>query len=564
MSVQAVIRQKAQSPYTEEALAYVREQFGLSDAVARLILARGYADDAEIDAFLHPEHVPLPDPFSMADMDKTVRELRAAIIAGEKICIYGDYDCDGICATAILYHALKTLGADVRTYLPLRHSEGYGLNAGRVRALHAEGVQCLVTVDNGISANAEIALAKELGLRVIVTDHHHIKGELPAADAVVCADRDGYAERVNDFCGAGVAYQLVRALDISAAEENFALPLAALATVADVVQLTRANRRIAGTALPRMGENLGLRALLRVAGAKVFDAFAAGFVLGPRINAAGRLGDANRALRLLLCEDEAEAAVIAADLDAENLRRRALEDHILTDIRARYTEEELQARNILIFSDPDWEQGVLGIAAARVCQAYARPCILLTESGDHLLSGSARSTPEVHIFELLCACGAHLTRFGGHAAAGGLTLAPGNLDAFCAAAQAYIAAQFPEGLPAPCIYYDVSLRAAECTVQLCDELDTLAPFGAGNEEPCFLLEDHSLQYPRAMGGGKHLSAYLCDGTRSLRMAAFNWGDALAEWQSYDRVNALLRIKRNEYNGRVSCEAHCVHLCPAFR
>lgn len=556
--MQKMIQAKPHMPYTSAQLQNVQARFGLSRVAARLVLARGYREEAEIAAYLHPEAQPMPDPFSLADMDRAVLQLREAMAQEESICIYGDYDCDGICATAILLHALKRLGARVQSYLPQRHSEGYGLHAERIRTLHAAGVQCLLTVDNGISAHAEIALAKDLGMRVIVTDHHLVLDDLPAADAIVCTKRADYAELVNDFCGAGVAYQLVRALTFSEAEEAFALPLAALATVADMVDLTRANRRIAKTGLPRMAENAGLRALLRVAGAKSCDAYAAGFVLAPRINAAGRLGDANRALRLLLCTDEAEAEALARELDAENLRRRELEERIGADIRTKYTEADLLARPILIFSRPDWEQGVLGIAAARLCQRYERPCILLTEK-DGLLTGSARSTPDLHIFELLHACAAALTRFGGHAAAAGLSLPPEKLDAFCAAAMDYMAEAFPQGLPAPTLYYDEKLSASDCTVPLCEELETLAPFGAGNEEPIFCMERHSLQDLRPMGGGKHLSCRLYDGRNTVRMAAFGLGEAWQEWQDYTLVDAVLRIKRNAYNGHVSCEAHHIYL-----
>ena len=314
-------------PVSDAAVESIRARFGFSKPFAAMLARRGLLDDASITAYLHPEAQPLPDPYAFSDMDRAVSRIRQAIQAGERICVYGDYDTDGVCATAILYSTLRRMTEQVTYLLPSRQGEGYGLNTRAIDAAAADGVHLIVTVDNGISAHAEIDYAKSCGIDTVVTDHHRCHETLPNACAVVCAARTDQDTALNCLCGAAVAMLLAVALGVEIVR---LLPVAALATMADVVPLNAYNRTIVKKGLPLIADNPGLAALLEAAGVRdVTGENTLSFILAPRINAAGRMGDAARAVRLLLSEDEAERKEIATELESENVRRRAEEQRIL-------------------------------------------------------------------------------------------------------------------------------------------------------------------------------------------------------------------------------------------
>ena len=553
-----MIEQNKTQPYTAEQLAWVQDCFGVSEAIARLLLARGLQEQEQIAQFLKPETMPDGDPFRLGGMDGAVAIIRDAIVKSEKICIYGDYDADGICATAILLRCLRGLGADAAWFIPNRHGEGYGLNADRVKILHEQGVTCLVTVDNGIAAVDEVAYAKSLGMRVVVTDHHRAGEVLPAADAIVCASLGGYSEEVCDLCGAGVAFQLGRALGCES-ELPRCLPLVALATVADMVLLTRENRKLVRLGVAQIGQNVGLLALQRAAGAPegACDESALGFVLGPRLNVAGRMGDASRALRLLLCEDMAEAEPLAQELEAENRRRRAEEDRIFKDAESMLAEKDEVPPVILLYG-ADWSTGVMGIVASRLAERYYRPVLLFAERNG-ALAGSGRSISEVNLHTLLSYCADLLIRFGGHTGAAGLTIEKEQLPALHERACAWMREQFGEALPVKTLRYDLALNPEACTLALCRELKLLSPFGRGNEEPIFLLSSVALSGVTAMGDGRHLRASLGEGRAKLRLAAFGAGENQKLWQGWHKADALVRLRVNSYKGSENCNAYHIFL-----
>src|SRR5438034_1729994 len=421
---------------------------GLSDITASVLVRRGYGDPDEARAFLAGEQ-PLHDPFQLGDMSTAVARIRAAIAEGRRICVHGDYDVDGICATALAVLVLRELGADVEWHLPSRFDEGYGVSGQTLERLAEEGCGLVLTVDCGITAVEEVRRARELGLDVIVTDHHRPGDELP--DCPIAATRPSDYP-FQDLCGTGVVYKLGQALlgpksDVLRRH----LDLVALATVADVVPLVGENRSLAIAGLRTLArtQKPGLRALMKVAriDPAAVDAGKVGFRLAPRINAAGRLGHPRAALELLLTEDADEARRLADRLEELNRDRQAVEDTILRAAIARVEEwpEAKKRRSAYVVWGEDWHEGVIGIVASRLVERYHRPVVLIAGT-DGLWKGSGRSVASFDLHDGLRECAGHLERWGGHAAAAGLSIRPDRVEAF---AEAFAAVAEVEGRNRP-------------------------------------------------------------------------------------------------------------------
>ena len=526
------------------------EALHVQPLTARALIRRGLAEAADAQTFLAGEAPELLDPFCMTDMDKAATRLNAAFNNRETICIYGDYDADGICAVAILLDCFRAFTDRVSAYIPSREGEGYGLNAESVYALRERGVQLIVTVDNGISALDEIALCTSLGMDVIVTDHHHPPDTLPVCEAVVTPP--------DEACGAGVALRLARAL---AGDERLRrwLPMAALATVADVVPLTGDNRALVRRGLPLVEENPGLDALLSAAGSggRAVDAATLAYVLAPRLNAAGRLGDAMRGVRLLLADDAPEAGPMAAELNEVNALRRAIEAEILADAEAMLAicegKEEEPARALLL-RHRDWHTGVIGIVASRLCEKWHRPVILFSENEQGVLTGSGRSIDAVDLYAALSACARHFVHFGGHASAAGLTMRAEAFDAFLRDFLAYLGARYDSRDFIAAQRYDETVRLEELSLAAVLELQRLAPFGEGNSEPVYRLCELQLAALKPMGEGKkHLCARACTKNASLRLVGFGFGGRLEELQQSGPWSLLVRPVINDYAGLLSVE-----------
>lgn len=508
-----------------------------------MLARRGLKDDASITAYLHPEAEPLPDPFALADMKRAVSRIMDAVERGERICVYGDYDTDGVCATAILYDALHRLTEQVTYLLPERHGEGYGLHVSAIDRMNADGVRLIVTVDNGISAHAEIAYAKQRGMGTVITDHHRCHETLPDAEAIVCASREDQDANLHCLCGAAVAMLLARALG---QDEGRYLAIAALATMADVVPLLPFNRTIVKKGLPLVDLQPGLSELLHAAGVEnAASETTLSFVLAPRINAAGRMGDATRAVRLLLTEDSEERRSIAIELEQENLRRRAEEQRIF-----KQATEQITTANprILVLRGIDWNSGVIGIVASRIAERYHCPALLFTEVNGQLI-GSGRSVPAVDLFALLSRHAERFTRFGGHRLAAGAALLPEAFDQMQSELEEDLAVQFPGGLPDEPLEYEDTLSISEITPRFAKELTYLAPFGEENRAPLFLIEG-KLSSVRMMGrDGSHLGAVLSDGAASVRIVAFGSGERYADWCALSSAQALVTIELGSYRGK---------------
>ncbi|MBQ1717608.1 MAG: single-stranded-DNA-specific exonuclease RecJ, partial [Bacteroidales bacterium] len=465
---------------------------------------------------------------------------------------YGDYDCDGVCASVIMLEALKSLGAHAEVYIPSRKEEGYGLNTAAMHKLAEKQYRLMITVDCGITAVEEIALAKSLGMNVILTDHHTPPDPLPAADAILHPQLGGYP--CSSLCGAGTAYKLACAL--SGKQTIPTLPLCALATVADMVPLLGENRTLAALGLAAMADtsNIGLRALLRVSGLRTGEAVTgqqAGFLLAPRINACGRMETAQIALELLSTDDPVRAAELADTADGLNARRKSLENQVLEQANAQASALDLCTGHAIVIEGEGWESGVVGLAAGRLAEYYGYPTVILSREGD-ICVGSARSACGVDLYQALSACSDLFTRFGGHKQAAGLTLPAENVPELRIRLSDAVAKQLQGRTLMPETVYDGELRLTDITLDLISSLGMLEPFGTGNPAPVFLVRDVEALSARAVGsGGSHLKLTLGQDTCILDAIAFRMGTLASSMRGI--CSLAITPVANTFNGRTSPE-----------
>jgi single-stranded-DNA-specific exonuclease len=537
-----------------ESSALARE-LDVSEITASVLVRRGYGDPEEARAFLAGEQ-PLHDPFLLGDMAVAVERIRTAVARGERICVHGDYDADGICATALAVLILREAGADVEWHLPSRFDEGYGVHRETLARLASEGCGLVVTVDCGITAVAEVREATALGLDVIVTDHHRPDEELPACPIVATRPSE---YPFPELCGTGVVYKLGEAL-LGADSEVLRrhLDLVAVATVADVVPLLGENRSlvIAGLRGLARTQKPGLQALMRVAriDPAAVDAGAIGFRLAPRINAAGRLGHPRVALELLLTADRDEARSLAERLEELNRDRQAVEDRI---VRAAIEQvdgwpEAKQRRRAYVLWGEDWHEGVVGIVASRLVERYHRPVVMIA-GGDGLWKGSGRSIASFDLHGALAACADHLERFGGHRAAAGLSIAPDRVEVFAEAFAAQASDLLEEeDLVSTTVVDAVLPRGAQLTLGLCSELRRLAPFGLGNPQVTLLAPACEVADLATVGDGKHLRFRVRrEGVDAGSAIAFGQGTQLDRLRRVGRYDVAFRLEENQWNGTVA-------------
>jgi len=536
------------SPCPHRQAESLAQALGLSEITASVLVRRGYGDPDTARAFLAGEQ-PLQDPFLLPAMDIAAERIRAAIAAGKRICVHGDYDVDGICATALAVLVLRELGADVEWHLPSRFEEGYGVNGNTLERLAGEGCGLVLTVDCGITAVDEVRRATELGLEVIVTDHHRPGEELP--DCPVVATKE--------LCGTGVAFKLGQALLGEGSEVlRRHLDLVALATIADVVPLLGENRTltIAGLRTLARTQRPGLQALMKVAHVDpaTVDTGQVGFRLAPRINAAGRLGHPRAALELLLTDDADEARRLADRLEELNRDRQAVEDKILRAAVAQVEDwpEAKRRRKAYVVWGEDWHEGVIGIVASRLVERYHRPVVLLA-GGDGPWKGSGRSIPSFDLHGALSGCAQLLERFGGHRAAAGLSILPELVEPFAEAFAAQAEGLLTLDDLAPSTVVDAVLpRGANLTLDLCEELRRLAPFGLGNPDVTLLAPGCELGELTTVGDGKHLRFRVQrDGRDAGGAIAFGQGTQLDRYRRVGRYDVAFRLQENRWNGTVA-------------
>jgi len=548
----------------------LEREVGIGRVLADSLTRRGWTDPDEVRAFLEMEGS-IHDPLLLADASVAIPLIQSAISARLPIAVHGDYDADGVCATALLCEGLAALGADVRPFIPSRFEEGYGLAVDTVDRLHADGVRMIITVDCGVTAVAAAERAAELGVQLIITDHHRHGDELPACPIVAPAVRGTYP--FDALCGAGTAYKLLEGLVHACGADpeilDSVVDLVAIATIADLVPLVDENRALARRGIKRIGEGkrLGLEVLLRVAkvDARVIDAGAIGFRVGPRLNAAGRLEHADAALRLMMTKDPKEAHELAELLDGLNRRRRAIEDRILRE--ALMLHEELPAARKdqlgLVLAADGWHPGVVGIVASRVVERVRRPTVLVALDGD-TGSGSGRSLEGFDLHAGLAACDAHLERWGGHRAAAGVTVRTENVDAFAAAFAEHATAMLAGVDLRPIQRIDAVVALTDVSLETAADLARLEPVGMGNAGVTALIPAAELTDVRRIGAeGRHVDMRVRSAAGSCRAVAWSMGEQFDLLNSGVRMDVAARIERSVWQGaeRVELVARTIQPLP---
>ena len=551
-----ILRKWEVRPLDKERAAAFAQTYGVPFFLAMLMNIRGLDDAAHLREFLG-EGEPLSDPFLLKDMDKAAARITRAVDNMEKIAVYGDYDADGVTSTAMLYSYLETRGADVIFYIPQREGEGYGMNIGAVEYLKEQGVSLIVTVDNGISSVQEVARANELGIDVVVTDHHRPQEILPDAVAVVDAYRPDDTSPYKHFSGVGIAFKLLMALEDGAGDAEDLLEaysdLAAIGTIGDIVPLTGENRTLIRAGLERLSQSdrPGVQALLENAGVagKALTSTNVAFTLVPRINATGRMGAPERAVRLLISGYEEEAEVLSEEICADNEERRRVEAEIAEAAFADIEAKGYMKDRVVVVDGENWHHGVIGIVASRVTERCGKPCMIISR-GETEAKGSGRSIEGFSLFEAICACGDLLIKFGGHPMAAGITLKPENIEAFRKRINQYAAEHFPQ-MPTQTVTLDCKLNPAALSVSMAQSLTQLEPFGNGNPQPVFGLFNMELSNVTPVGGGGHLRLTLEKNGAVITAMRFNTKPEELPYHIGDKIDLAVQLEAREFRGQPS-------------
>ncbi|WP_419064981.1 single-stranded-DNA-specific exonuclease RecJ [Hominenteromicrobium sp.] len=551
-----ILRKWEVRPLDKERAAAFAQTYGVPFFLAMLMNIRGLDDAAHLREFLG-EGEPLSDPFLLKDMDKAAARITRAVDNMEKIAVYGDYDADGVTSTAMLYSYLETRGADVIFYIPQREGEGYGMNIGAVEYLKEQGVSLIVTVDNGISSVQEVARANELGIDVVVTDHHRPQEILPDAVAVVDAYRPDDTSPYKHFSGVGIAFKLLMALEDGAGDVEDLLEaysdLAAIGTIGDIVPLTGENRTLIRAGLERLSQSdrPGVQALLENAGVagKALTSTNVAFTLVPRINATGRMGAPERAVRLLISGYEEEAEVLSEEICADNEERRRVEAEIAEAAFAAIEAKGYMKDRVVVVDGENWHHGVIGIVASRVTERCGKPCMIISR-GETEAKGSGRSIEGFSLFEAICACGDLLIKFGGHPMAAGITLKPENIEAFRKRINQYAAEHFPQ-MPTQTVTLDCKLNPAALSVSMAQSLTQLEPFGNGNPQPVFGLFNMELSNVTPVGGGGHLRLTLEKNGAVITAMRFNTKPEELPYHIGDKIDLAVQLEAREFRGQPS-------------
>lgn len=555
--------------------SHVRQFPDLHPVTVQVLYNRGIVKAADVEAFLDGGSGEL-NPFTLPDMAAAVTRLRRALRTGEPVAVYGDFDADGVTATALLVQTLRALGGEVMAYIPHRLNEGYGLNKSALKRLADRGARIIVTVDCGVRSVHEVAYANDLGLDVIVTDHHSAPQGLPPAVAVIDLKRTDCDPQVafNQLAGVGVAFKLAQALlrshrqtpvtreEVRLVEDDL-LDLVALGTVADMSPLLGENRTLVSRGLARLNrmERPGVEALCRQAAIKPgqVDATAISYTLAPRINAAGRIGDAKLAYQLLETRYPAEGQRLASELNRLNRERQ----QITRDTQARVRElvmRDMEEACLLFAAAPDFQAGIVGLVASRIVDEFYRPAVIV-EVGEDFSRGSARSIPEFHITEALEQCTDLLVRYGGHAAAAGFTVSNDRLDSLEARLQALASRQLTDIDLTPILNIDVDVALDQMSWALREALDRLEPCGYANPSPLFMSRSVYVKSQRAVGkDGRHLKLELYDGRTRWDAIGFRQGEWVGKLP--DRVDIAYHLEVNEWNERRSLQLNVQDIQPA--
>ncbi|MBR7071881.1 MAG: single-stranded-DNA-specific exonuclease RecJ [Clostridia bacterium] len=547
----------------KETAKYLSEEIGLDPFAALIACGRGLTDVYEAEQFFSNELL-LSDPREFADIEHAADVINSAIANGEKIAVYGDYDCDGVTATALLTDYLKNRNASVIAYIPNRFSDGYGMSRNGIDILQEQGVQLIITVDNGISCADEVSYANQRGMKVVVTDHHIPPDTLPPAEAVVDPFRRDCPSSFKDICGVAVAFQLVCVLDHAEPEEI--LPryadLLAIGTIGDLMPLRQDNRCFVRYGLERLkhAPRVGISALINVAGIErnSLNAGKISFGIVPRINAAGRMGSADLALALFHETDMRKALTLANQLDEQNNERRKLEQEISAEAICRIDEHGYQYHRVIVVSGKDWHQGTIGIVASRIVETYGKPAIVFSESGEQS-KGSGRSFSGFSLYDAIANCASVLDGFGGHEMAAGMQIQTEKIDLFRQKINEYAASL---DFPIPSLRLDLKLTAAALTLDTAAAITALEPFGLGNPTPVFGVFDVCLEKIIPIGNEKHLRLSFTKSGATFEAVMFSVTPGQFGFSPGDRLDLAVTLSINLFRGEEKLTVQIKDLRPA--
>ena len=528
------------------------DKYNLNLLLATILVNRNILETENLDKFLKPTRNDFHDPFLMPDMEIAVERILKAIENKEKIIIYGDYDADGITSITVLKSFFKDIGVDVFSYIPNRLEEGYGLNKPAVKKIVDDKYNLMITVDCGISAIEEIDYANSLGIETIVTDHHEVGEKLPNALAIVDAKRKDNMYPCRDLAGVGVVFKLIQALSIklNLKEESYLkyLDIVCIGTISDIVPLVDENRVIAklGLMLVNQTKNLGLKSLLMSSGYKKIDSTTISFGVAPRINACGRMGHAEEALKLFLSNNLNEVQELTKKLNDYNVKRQDIEKRIYEEAVKQIEEKNLSKNNTIIVAGENWHHGVIGIVASKITEMYFKPSILLCNEEDES-KGSGRSIPGFDLHDALMKCLDHIEKFGGHSMAIGITIKKSELEQFSQSLENVAKEEHTEEI-VPIVQIDAKISLSDINKEMVESLNQLEPFGEGNKMPIFVIKNLKIDSIRALTEGKHLKLTLREGNNMVNAIGFNMGSLAEEYKIGDKIDVAGMLEINSFNG----------------
>ena len=580
----------------ERKTAEIASGLGIHPVVAKLLYNRGYTDVSSAKAFVYMESEMLLDPFRMKDLDKGIDGIHAAIMRGDKITVYGDYDVDGVTSVCTLYLYLKSLGANVDYYIPNRAGEGYGVSVQAIDAIKDSGTKVIITVDTGTTAVEEVEYAKSIGIDFIITDHHECRSDLPSAIAVINPHRPDCEYPFKELAGVGVVFKFICGYEervlgrtrLDAAKRIFSLyaDLVAIGTIADVMPIKDENRIIVsyGLAMIENTERIGLAALIEAASAKNDAQRSAqkkkkakitsgyiGYTIAPRINAAGRIKAASLAVELFLSTDRAMAKEIAEELCATNKKRQAEENKIMQEAYEKIEQYDIEKNPVIVLDADTWHHGVIGIVASRITEKYTRPAILVSFEGnespmptpDDVGKGSGRSIKGMNLVDALCHCQEHLVKFGGHELAAGLSVTRSELDNFRRLINEYARANLTEKDMIQTVEADCELNFSDVNLALAKSIQLLEPYGVSNPIPCFVLRGVTVNDINGISDGKHSRISIGNGKYTISAMYFsNSPESLGVYVG-DKVDVLFNLDVNEWGGRESAQIIIRDLKPSM-
>lgn len=530
----------------------IEKQFNVGKLVARALATKNLKSDEEIEVFLSPRRGDFHDPFLMPDMEKAVDRVVKAIQNKEKVTIFGDYDVDGITSSSILHRFLKECGLETKIYIPNRISEGYGLNEEAIRKIANEKTTLIITVDCGITGNKEVELAKSLGIDTVITDHHEPAEELPKAIAVVDCKRKDNTYPFNGLAGCGVAFKLTQGISqrLGIPEEKSLkyLDIVCVGTISDIVPLEDENRTISklGLRLLNQTKNPGLKALLESTGYKKIDSTAVSFGLAPRINACGRMGHEDEALKLFLTDNLQEARELTSKLNEYNTKRQEIEKDIFSKAQEMLKDENEQKLPCIVLGGEKWHHGVIGIVSSKITDMYSKPSLLLCYEGEES-KGSGRSVPGFDLHEALENCKDNIKQFGGHSMAVGLTIETNKFADLKNALEEY-ATKMKVADIVPVVKVDQKIGLTDVMIKDIKELELLEPYGEANKMPIFQINNVRIESIRTLSEGKHLKLTVKDEHKIIDCIGFNLGNLASEYPIGSKIDLIGSLEINEFRG----------------